>query len=130
MSSISQPSDLFGKELLPECTLKSEYRKLTFKAVIVPDFSKDEIELKHLTKHFDDIKAFMKEDDLLKKSEIIDSIFGFVPHVTFGRVTFGLDLTKSYLFINILRASIKFRLFENGEQLHFSICSYLFLFRI
>ena len=123
MSSISQLSDLFGKELLPECTFKSEYGKLTFKAVIIPDFSKDEIELKHLTKHFDDIKAFMKEDDLLKKSEIIDSIFGFVPHVTFGKVTFGLDLTKSYLFINILRASIKFRLFENGGQLQCSICS-------
>ena len=35
-----------------------------------------------------------------------------------------LDLTKSDLFINILRASIKFRLFKNGEQLRCSICSY------
>ena len=130
VSSISQPSDLFGKEILPECTFESEYGKLKFNAVVVPDFSKNKMELELLTKYFDDIKAFMKESDLLKKSEIIEPIFGFVPHVTFGRVTFGLDLTKSYLFINILRASIKFRLFENGEQLHFSICSYLFLFRI
>ena len=97
---------------------------MKFNAVVVPDFSKDKIELELLTKHFDDIKAFMKEDDLLKKNEIIDSIFGFVPHVTFGRVTFGLDLTKSSLFINILRASFQFRLFENGRQQLCSICSY------
>ena len=80
--------------------------------------------MEHLTKHFDSIKAFIKEDDLLKKSEIIDSIFVFVPHITFGRVTAGLDLTKSSLFINILRASIRFRLFENGGQLQCDICSY------
>ena len=124
VSSILQPSDLFGKEILPECTFESEYWKLKFNAVIVPDFSKDKIELELLTKHFDAIKAFMKEEDLLKKSEIIDSIFGFVPHVTFGRVMVGLDLTKSALFINILRASIRFRLFENGGQQQWDICSY------
>ena len=62
--------------------------------------------------------------NLLKKSGIIDSIFEYVPHATFGRVTFGLDLTKSFLFINILRASVKFRLFENGKQLSYDICSY------
>ena len=124
ISPISQPSDLFGKEILPECTFESEYGKLKFNPVIVPDFSKDKIELELLTKHFDDIKAFMKEDDLLKKSEIIDSIFDFVPHVNFGRITVGLDLTKSSLFINILRASIQFRLFENGGQLQCGICSY------
>ena len=124
ISPISQPSNLFGKEILPECTFESEYGKLKFNPVIVPDFSKDKIELELLTKHFDDIKAFMKEDDLLKKSEIIDSIFDFVPHVNFGRITVGLDLTKSSLFINILRASIQFRLFENGGQLQCGICSY------
>ena len=97
---------------------------MKFNAVVVPDFSKDKIELELLTKHFDDIKAFMKEDDLLKKSEFIDSIFDFVPHVTFGKVTAGLDLTKSSLFINILRASFLFRLFENGGQLQCGICSY------
>ena len=66
----------------------------------------------------------MKESDLLKKSEIIEPIFGFVPHVTLGMVTFSLDLTKSSWFINILCASIRFRLFENGGQLHCDICSY------
>ena len=112
VSSILQPTDLFGKEILPECTFQSEYGKLKFKEVIVPDFSKNKIELELLTKHLDAIEAFMKEEDLLKKSEIIDFIFGFVPHVTFGRVTAALDLTKSSLFINILRASILFRLFK------------------
>ena len=124
VSSILQVSDLFGKEILPECMFESEYGKLKFNAVVVPDFSKDKVELKFLTEHFEDIKSLMKEDNLLKKSEIIDSIFGIVPHVTFGKVTFGLVLTKSSLFINILRASIRFRLFENGEQLQCDICSY------
>ena len=124
ISSISEVSDLFGKEILPECTFESEYGKLKLNAVVVPDFSKNKIELEYLTKHFEAIKALMKEDDLVKKNEIIDSIFGFVPHVKFGMVTVGLDLTKSYLFINILRSSIKFRLFENGEQLQCDICSY------
>ena len=118
VSSILQVSDLFGKEILPECMFQSEYGKLKFNAVVVPDFSKDKVE------HFEDIKSLMKEDNLLKKSEIIDSIFGIVPHVTFGKVTYGLDLTKSSLFINILRASIRFRLFENGEKLQCDICSY------
>ena len=36
----------------------------------------------------------------------------------------SLNLKKSFLFINILRASIKFRLFENGKQLSCDICSY------
>lgn len=124
VSSILQVSDLFGKEILPECMFESEYGKLKFNAVVVPDFSKDKVELKFLTEHFEDIKSLMKEDNLLKKSEIIDSIFGIVPHVTFGKVTYGLDLTKSSLFINILRVSIRFRLFENGEQLQCDICSY------
>ena len=124
VSSISQPSDLFGKEILPECTFESEYGKLKFNAVVVPDFSKNKMELELLTKYFDDIKAFMKESDLLKKSEIIEPIFGFVPHVTLGMVTFSLDLTKSSWFINILRTSIRFRLFENGKQLKCNICSY------
>lgn len=85
ISLLSQLSDLFGKELLPECSFESEYGKLKFNAIIVPDFSNDEIEVKTLTKHFDKIKAFIKEEDLLKKSVIIDSIFWIVPHATFGK---------------------------------------------
>ena len=79
VSSISQPSDLFGKEILTECTFESEYGKLKFNAVVVPDFSKNKMELELLTKQFDDIKALMKEDDLLKKSEIATQISENVP---------------------------------------------------
>ena len=79
VSSISQPSDLFGKEILPEYTFESEYGKLKFNAVVVPDFSKNKMELELLTKQFDDIKALMKEDDLLKKSEIATQISENVP---------------------------------------------------
>ena len=59
VSLISQPSDLFGRELLSECTFESEYGKLKFNAIVVPDFSKDEIELKMLTENLDKIKAFL-----------------------------------------------------------------------
>ena len=36
-SSILQLSDLFGKEILPECIFENEYGKLKFYAVVVPD---------------------------------------------------------------------------------------------
>ena len=69
VSSILQPSDLFGQEILPECTFESEYGKLKFKSVFIPDFSKDEIELELLTRQFGDIKAFMNiMNGLLKPS--------------------------------------------------------------
>ena len=42
-SSILHPSDLFGKEILPECTFESEYGKLKFNSIIVSDFSRDKI---------------------------------------------------------------------------------------
>ena len=59
---------------MPECTFESEYGKLKFKAVVIPDFSNDKIELELLTRQFDDIKAFIKEKDLLKKSSIAKQI--------------------------------------------------------
>ena len=117
ISLLSKPSDLFGKEILPECTFESDYGKLKFNKIVVPDFSQDKIELEMLTEHFDKIKTFIKEEDLLKKSGIIDSILESSPDVAVGRIMVRLDLKKSFLFINILRASIKFRLFENGKQL-------------
>ena len=40
----------------------------------IPDFSNDKIELELLTRQFDDIKAFIKETDLLKKSSIAKQI--------------------------------------------------------
>lgn len=67
VSLLSQPSDLFGKEILPECSFESEYGILKFNVIVVPDFSNDKVELESLTNHFDKIKAFIKEEDLLKK---------------------------------------------------------------
>ena len=75
ISQISKPSDLLGKEILPESIFESEYGKLKFKAAIVPDFSENKVQLELLTKQFDEIKAFMKEDDLLKKSKIASHLF-------------------------------------------------------
>lgn len=42
LPEITQPSDLFGLEILSECTFESEYGKLTLSPVFVPDFSSDE----------------------------------------------------------------------------------------
>ena len=60
----------FGKEILPECTIESEYGTLKLNSIIVPDFSDNEVEFKRFEKYFDSIKVFMKEDDLLKNNEI------------------------------------------------------------
>ena len=106
-SSISQPSDLLGKEILPECTFESEYGKLKLSAIVVPDFSKDKIQLDKLTEQFDKIKAFIKEEDLLKKSEIIESILEPVL-INFGHLMIVPDFKKYLLFINILSASVQF----------------------
>ena len=39
---ITQPSDLFGQEILPKCTFESEYGKLVLGRVVLHDFSSDE----------------------------------------------------------------------------------------
>ena len=36
---IKQSSDLYGREILPECTFESEYGKLTLSIAIIPNFS-------------------------------------------------------------------------------------------
>jgi hypothetical protein len=130
-SSILQPSDLFGKEILPECTFESEYGKLKFNAVVVPDFSKDKIELELLTKQFDDIKAFMKEEDLLKKRTIAVRLFleprRFVPSIDKDEVVlmgnfFTNSQSRQMDFRNLLRMSILCRLFETGVSMRYNIC--------
>ena len=70
VDDILQPSDLFGKEILPECTFESEYGTLKLHLVVVPDFLDNEIVIR-FEKCFDKIKAFMKEDDLLKKMRYV-----------------------------------------------------------
>ena len=107
VSLISKPSDLFGKELLPECKFESEYGKLKFNPILVPDFSNNKIEFENLTKHLEEIKTFIKEEDLLKKSEIIESILEPVL-INFGHLMIVPDFKKYFLFINILSASVQF----------------------
>ena len=124
--SILQPSDLFGREILPECTFESEYGKLKFNSVVVPDFSKDKIELELLTKQFDDIKAFMKEKDLLKKSEIAKQISKNVCSHASELISKGITQywwNEKCDFRNILRANVSFRLFEEGTCLNYAICN-------
>ena len=125
VSSILQPSDLFGKEILPECTFESEYGKLKFKAVVIPDFSNDKIELELLTRQFDDIKAFIKEEDFLKKSaiakQISEKVLSHVSELINKSVTEYWCYEKCD-FRNILLANVSFRLFEEGKCLDYSIC--------
>lgn len=129
--SILQPSDLFGKEILPEYTFESEYGKIKFKAVVVPDFSKDKFALELLTKQFKDIKAFIKEPDLLKKSKIASHLLmesrGFIP----DDGTYKFDKKNTFLticqkrqmdFRNLLLVGILFRLFEAGILKRYSLC--------
>ena len=125
VSSILQPSDLFGKDILPECTFESEYGKLKFNAVFVPDFSKDKIELELLTRQFDDIKSFIKEEDLLKKRAIAKKIsenvhFHVSELINKGVTQYWCD--EKCGFRNILRSNVSFRLFEEGTCLNYSIC--------
>ena len=131
ISTISQPSDLFGKEILPECTFESEYGKLKFNAVVVPDFSENKVQLELLTKQFDDIKAFMKEDDLLKKSKIVSRLF--MESRNFIKTADGYEFVNKNSFFatfqerqmdfrNLLRVGILFRLFETGILMRYSLC--------
>ena len=125
VSSILQPSDLFGKEILPECTFESEYGKLKFNAVFVPDFSNDKIELELLTRQFDDIKAFIKEEDLLKKSAIAKKISEKVySHVSelINKGVIQYWCNEKCGFRNILHTNVSFRLFEEGKCLDYAIC--------
>lgn len=131
ISPISKPSDLFGKEILPECTFESEYGKLKLSAVVVPDLSENKAQLELLAKQFDDIKALMKEDDILNKSKIASRLFiearRFIPSVD----GYEYGNTKDYFttvqerqmdFRNLLRLGILLRLFETGISMRYSIC--------
>ena len=67
LPEITQPSDLFGLEILSECTFESEYGKLTLEHVIVPDFSTDEKGGVRLKEEFDNLKSFIIETKLQGK---------------------------------------------------------------
>ena len=123
LSEIKQPSDLFGREILPECTFESKYGKLTMKSVVVPDFSNDEKGLNRLKEEFDNIKSFMSETDLEKKGEIAKKIFcnDVVFGCFWGRIK---NCTKGFSdFSGLLWNAVRARLFEKGVSLRCDICS-------
>lgn len=70
INKISQPSYLLGKEMLPECTVKSEYGTLKFNLIVIANYSNNGEELEDFTMRFDDIKRFMNEEDLSEKEDI------------------------------------------------------------
>lgn len=126
---IAQPSDLFGREILPECTFESEYGKLTLGSVIVPDFSSDEKGSVRLKEEFDNLKSFIKEKDLSRKGDIADQIFEneFSGVNQDGELIVSNSASRSSEtfseFINFLKASIRARLFEVGVSLDIWLCS-------
>ena len=125
ISLISQPSDLFGREILPECTFESEYGKLKLNSVVIPDFSKDKIELELFTKQFDDIKAFIKEGNLQKKSEIAKQISEKVCILAGEMISKDIIqywCFEKYDFRNLLRLNVLCRLFEKGICLDYNLC--------
>lgn len=125
---ISQPSDLFGLEILPECTFESEYGKLTLGHVIVPNFSSDEKGSIRLKEEFENLKSFIKEKDPSRKGEISDKIFEneFSAMNYDGELILSNSASRSSEtfseFINYLKASMRARLFEMGVSIDNRLC--------
>ena len=122
IKEITQPSDLFGLEILPESIFETEYGKLTMGHVLVPDFSSDEKGQIRLKEEFDNIKEFIKENELSKKGEIADIIhkneFSFSFTASDGSFIEPNYVSRSSEafseFVRLLQASIRARLFEMG----------------
>ena len=116
---ISQPSDLFGQEILSECTFESEYGKLTLSPVFVPDFSSDEKGSVRLKEEFENLKLFIAEKDLPKKGDIVNLIYE-------NEFSLLIDFSRSSEafteFISLLKASIEARLFEIGHSIDYKLC--------
>ena len=126
---IAQPSDLFGQEILPECTFESEYGKLTLGSVIVPDFSADEKGAVRLKEIFDNLKSFIEEKDLSRKFGIAMKIH---KNEFSGVDSSGCLILSNYAsrsssifseFIDVLLANIRARAFELGIDSSSDICS-------
>ena len=115
-----QPSDLFGREILPESTFASEYGKLTLGHVIVPDFSSDEKGKVRLGEELDILISFMEEKDPLKKVNMAERIFRneFSAVDDDGELIISNFASRSSItfsnFVSLLKASMRARLFEMG----------------
>ena len=102
---------------MSEHTYESQYCKLTFNSILVPDFSKDEIGLNRLKEEFENIKALIAENDLKIKLEIAKKIYynEINIDVFWGKLK---EETKSFSnFSGLLFSIIKARLFEEGISL-------------
>jgi len=112
---ITQPSDLFGREILSECTFESEYGKLTLGRVVVPDFSSDEKGSVRLKEEFSNLKAFIGEKDLSRKLGIAER---------FRENEFYASRSSRIFskFACTLIASTRARAFEFGIDLSPDIC--------
>lgn len=122
---ITQPSDLFGQEILPECTFESEYGKLTLGRVVVPDFSSDEKGSVRLKEEFDNLKSFIEEKELSRKLDIADQIYKNEFSATAPLVVSDFDARNSGAFsefLHFLKAGVRARLFEIGKNLDNCLC--------
>lgn len=125
---ITQPSDLFGQEILPECIFESKYGKLTLGPVIVPDFSSDENGSIRLNEEFNNLKLFIKEKDLLRKLGIAERIheneFCAVDPSGYPIISnYASRSSKIFSeFVNTLLASTQARAFELGIYSSVDIC--------
>ena len=116
---ITQPSDLFGQEILSQCTFESEYGKLTLSPVFVPDFSSDEIGTIRLKEEFENLKLFIAEKDLPKKGDIVNLIY----ENEFSLLIEVSGSSEAFTeFISLLKASIEARLFEIGHSIGYELC--------
>ena len=125
---LTQPSDLYGREILSECTFESEYGKLTLGRVVIPDFSDDEKGTIRLTEEFDNLKSFIEEKDLLRKLNIAEHIheneFSAVDPNGYPIISnYASRSSKIFSdFILELRSSMRARLFEMGLYSSVDIC--------
>ena len=126
---ITQPSDLFGREILPKCIFECEYGKLTLGCVVVPDFSSDEKGAVRLKEEFDNLKSLIAEKELPRKLVIAERIYEnefvkAVPGSRSGAPNRVLRSSKIFSeFIDSLSAIIYAQLFEIGLYSHVKICS-------
>ena len=125
---ITQPSDLFGLEILSECTFESEYGKLTLSPVVVPDFSSDEKGAIRLKEEFENLMLFIAEKEFSRKGDMANLIY----KNEFSCVDQdGQPKDSNYFsrsseafseFILLLKASIGARLFEIGHSINQDLC--------
>ena len=125
LSEIKQPSDLFGREIFPECTFESKYGKLTIISVIVPDFSNDEKGFNRLKEEFNNIKSFITETNLGKKGEIScllwDNEFSTADGITLPKCIYGSQTFSSFIGQLWVRGITE--LLENGNTISMKVLS-------